>query len=40
MERVLGPNHPDTLAARSNLALWTEKAESGTEPGVDQLPLP
>jgi hypothetical protein len=25
-ERVLGPEHPDTLAARANLARWTGKA--------------
>ena len=26
LERVLGPEHPDTLAARDNLALWTGEA--------------
>ena len=26
-ERVLGPEHPDTLATRGNLAYWT--AQSG-----------
>ena len=25
-ERVLGPEHPDTLAARANLASWTGEA--------------
>ena len=25
-ERVLGPEHPDTLTARGNLALWTGEA--------------
>jgi hypothetical protein len=25
-ERVLGPDHPDTLAARAALAYWTMKA--------------
>ena len=25
-EGVLGPEHPDTLAARANLARWTGKA--------------
>ena len=25
-ERVLGPEHPDTLAIRANLARWTGKA--------------
>ena len=25
-ERVCGPEHPDTLAARGNLARWTGKA--------------
>jgi hypothetical protein len=25
-EHVLGPEHPNTLAARSNLAYWTGKA--------------
>jgi hypothetical protein len=29
-ERVLGPEHPETLDARSNLACWTGRAESGT----------
>jgi hypothetical protein len=26
VERVFGPEHPDTLAARSNLAHWTGQA--------------
>ena len=25
-ERVLGPEHPDTLAARASLAYWTGQA--------------
>ena len=25
-ERVLGPEHPDTLTARANLAAWTGQA--------------
>ena len=32
-ERVLGPEHPDTLAARSSFAYWTAKANDGAEPG-------
>jgi hypothetical protein len=28
-ERVSGPEHPDTLAARGNLDYWTERAERG-----------
>ena len=28
-ERVLGPEHPDTLAARANLARWTGRRGSG-----------
>jgi hypothetical protein len=28
-ERVLGPDHPDTLTTRRQLAYWTEKAERG-----------
>jgi hypothetical protein len=28
-EKVLGAEHPDTLAARSNLAYWTRKADGG-----------
>ena len=28
-ERVFGPEHPDTLRTRSNLADWAEKAERG-----------
>jgi hypothetical protein len=27
-ERVLGPEHPETLSARRNLAYWTEQAGS------------
>ena len=26
-ERVLGPEHPDTLAARGSLAYWTETVQ-------------
>ena len=26
-ERVLGPEHPDTLATRANLAYWSGKTE-------------
>jgi hypothetical protein len=29
-ERVLGPEHPSTPAARNNLAYWTEVAECGS----------
>jgi hypothetical protein len=29
-ERVLGPEHPDTLATRNNLAYFTEQAERGS----------
>ena len=25
-ERILGPEHPDTLSTRSSLAYWTERA--------------
>jgi hypothetical protein len=27
MDRVLGAEHPDTLATRSNLAYWMQRAE-------------
>ena len=30
-ERVLGPEHPETLTTRQNLAHWTEQAEHGNE---------
>ena len=30
-ERVLGPEHPDTLGDRANLAYWTEGAERARE---------
>lgn len=33
-ERVLGPEHPDTLTARRVLAHWTRKADRDTERGV------
>jgi hypothetical protein len=26
-ERILGPEHPQTVTARANLARWTEHAE-------------
>jgi hypothetical protein len=29
-ERVLGPEHPETLTTRANLAYWTERADRGT----------
>ena len=32
--RVLGPEHPDTLDARQNLAHWTEQAEHGDKEGM------
>jgi hypothetical protein len=35
LERVLGPEHPSTLAARGNLAHWTEKEDDSAQPGVD-----
>jgi hypothetical protein len=31
-ERVLGSEHPDTLAARVNLAHWTAQAGDPAEP--------
>jgi hypothetical protein len=34
-ERVLGPNHPNTLTTRSNLADWTGKAEASVGPNVN-----
>ena len=34
--RVLGPNHPETLTARHNLAMWTEAAEDRRS-AVEQL---
>jgi hypothetical protein len=30
IEGVLGPEHPNTLAARNNLACWTWKANSNS----------
>ena len=30
-ERVLGPDHPKTLATRDNLADWTKKAEDDAD---------
>jgi hypothetical protein len=33
-ERVLGPEHPDTLTARASLAYWAEKAGGGHGSGV------
>jgi len=29
-ERVPGPEHPDTLATRGNLAHWTQQSENDT----------
>jgi hypothetical protein len=34
-ERVSGPEHPDTLADRSNLAHWTGQAGDAARLGVD-----
>jgi hypothetical protein len=34
-ERVLGPDHANTLTTRGNLADWTEKAEAGARPNVN-----
>lgn len=28
-KQVLGPEHPDTLTTRHDLAYWTERAERG-----------
>jgi hypothetical protein len=33
-ERVSGPEHLDTLAARSGLARWTQEADDEADPGV------
>ena len=33
-ERVLGPEHPETLTTRQNLAHWTEQAELGNKEGM------
>jgi hypothetical protein len=33
-ERVSGPEHPDTLTARDNLAYWTGRAERDPGTGV------
>jgi len=33
--RVLGPEHPGTLAARHELARWTGETASSPGPGVD-----
>jgi hypothetical protein len=33
-ERVSGPEHLDTLAARSGLARWTQEADGDADPGV------
>ena len=35
-ERVLGPEHPQVLTARHELAYWTEKAEAAARPRHDQ----
>jgi hypothetical protein len=37
--RVSGPDHPDTLIVRANLALWSDEAGGGATPEVDLLPL-
>jgi hypothetical protein len=34
LERVLGPEHPDTLTARVNFAFWTGEAETRPPPGT------
>jgi hypothetical protein len=34
-ERILGPEHPQTLTARANLASWTKKAGGDAEGGVN-----
>lgn len=34
-ERVPGPEHPDTVATRANLAYWTGQAEGGPGPELD-----
>ena len=34
-ERVLGPEHPHTLASRNNLAYWTREARDRAGSGVD-----
>jgi hypothetical protein len=34
-ERVLGPEHPETLSARGNLAHWRRQAGDGVDTGVD-----
>jgi hypothetical protein len=35
--RVLGPDHPDVLATRSNIAYWTARSggDAGHEPEAD-----
>ena len=33
--RVSGPEHPDTLTIRRNLASWTGQAEDGPSPRED-----
>ncbi len=33
-KRVSGPEHLDTLAARSGLARWTQEADGEADPGV------
>ena len=33
-ERVSGPEHLGTLAARSGLARWTQEADGDADPGV------
>jgi hypothetical protein len=34
-ERVLGPEHPDTLTSRANLARWAAAERSGARPDAD-----
>jgi hypothetical protein len=34
-ERVLGLQHPRTLATQSELAYWTRKADDAAAPGAD-----
>jgi hypothetical protein len=34
-ERVLGKEHPDSLAARASLAHWIKEAASAPSPGAN-----
>jgi hypothetical protein len=39
--RILGPNHPDTLHSRNNLAHWQQQANDLRDsPGDDSDPAP